>query len=344
MKRITVSLILAVAAIVISGCAKHAPAGANEANKRYFDAWMHLNHPDLKPTGLGIYVLEDEPGTGDEVKVDGYVKLDFVTTDLEGNISSYTDAETAKQLGTYSTSKFYGAKFQSTIEGALPAGLAEALIGMKVGGHKKVIIPSWLMNYSVYDTAEEYLAEAATTETTIYDFTIREFTPDITEWEIGQIGEYFKNHTDVFGNMTAADSLDGYTGFYYKSLKPATDTTAFKKDSTIYINYTGKLLDGTVFDTTDELTAKQNGVWSSSKTYAPVSIKWGETYSEITMGSSGSSVIPGFSLTLWQMRAFEKGVGVFTSGYGYGASGSGDNIPGYSPVVFEIEIVAKPEE
>lgn len=344
MKRITVSLILAAAVIAISGCAKHAPAGANEANKRYFDAWMHINHPDLQPTGLGIYVLEEEAGTGDEVKVDGYVKLDFITTDLEGNISAFTDAETAKQLGTYNSSNYYGAKFQVTAEGSLPAGLAEALIGMKVGGHKKVIIPSWLMNYSVYETAEEYLAEAATTETTIYDFTVTDFTSDITDWEIGQIGDYFAKNTDVFGNMTAADSLKGHKGFYYKTITPATDTTAFKKDSTVYINYTGKLLDGTVFDTTDERTAKDNGIWSSSKTYEPVYVKWGEEYSEITMGSSGSEVIPGFALTLWQMREFEKGVGVFISGYGYGASGSGETIPGYSPLIFEIEIVPKPEE
>lgn len=344
MKRITISLILAVAAIAISGCAKHAPAGANDANKRYFDAWMLLNHPDAKPSGIGIYILEDEPGTGAEVKEDGYAKLDYVTTDLEGNISAFTYAETAKQLGTYVSTNYYGPKFQSTAEGALPAGLADALIGMKVGGHRKVIIPSWLMSYKTYDSEEEYLAESSSTETTIYDFTIKDFAEDIIEWEIGQIGEYFEKNTDVFGNMTAADSLEGYKGFYYKTLKPATDTTSFKQDSTIYINYTGKLLDGTVFDTTDELTARKHGIWSSSRTYGPTYVKWGEKYSDITMGSSGSSIIAGFGLTLWQMREYEKGVGVFISGYGYGASGSGESIPGYSPLVFEIEIVPKPED
>ena len=50
-------------------------------------------------------------------------------SDLEGNISAFTDAETAKQLGTYVSTNYYGAKFQTTSEGALPAGLAEALVG-----------------------------------------------------------------------------------------------------------------------------------------------------------------------------------------------------------------------
>ena len=62
------------------------------------------------------------------------------------------------------------------------------------------------------------------------------------------------------------------------------------------------------------------------------------------MGSSSSTTISGFARTLWEMRAFEKGVGIFYSPLGYGVSGSGASIPSYSPLIFEIEIVAKPED
>ena len=140
--------------------------------------------------------------------------------------------------------------------------------------------------------------------------------------------------------MTVADSLQ--LGFYYKQLAAPTDTTSFAKDSTIYINYTGRLLNGLVFDTTDERIAKDNGLYSASKEYAPVSVKWAEKAEDIKLG--GSSVIPGFALTLWQMRSFEKGVGIFYSSLGYSYSGSGASIPGYAPLIFEIEIVAKPKE
>lgn len=345
MKKVILSFIAAAAVLMTTGCAKHAATGANEANKRYFDAWMSLNYPELYekgPVGIGIYVIKEEEGTGIEVKEDGYVLLDYVITDLEGNISSYTTKEIAEQLGTYAEGNYYGPKFQTTIEGTLPAGLAEAFKGMKVGGSKKVIIPTWLMSYEEFDTEEEYLKESTSTPSAIYEFTVRDFTEDATEWQIGKIGEYFRENADTFGEMTVADSLPDHKGFYYKQLVAPVDTTSFSKDTTIYINYTGRLIDGTVFDTTDERLAKDSGLWSASKTYAPVSIKWGEKYSDITMGSGG--VITGFGLTLWQMREFEKGIGVFTSDYGYGYSGSGDNIPGFAPLVFEIEIVPKPED
>ena len=342
MKKVILPLIAAVAALMISGCAKHEAEGAQEANQRYFNAWMSLNYPDLKPSGLGIYVIEDTPGTGAEVEKDGYALIDYVITDLEGNISSYTSEEVAKQLGAYAEGNYYGPKFQTTYEGALPAGLAEAFKGMKVGGSKKVIIPTWLMSYEEFDTEQEYLEESTSTPSAIYEFTVRDFTKDVTGWQISKIGDYFEANADTFSGMTIADSLSGHKGFYYKQLVAPTDTTSFKTDTTIYINYTGRLIDGTVFDTTNERLAKDSGLWSASRTYEPVSISWGEEYTDITMGSGG--IITGFGLTLWQMREFEKGIGVFTSEYGYGYSGSGDNIPGFAPLVFEIEIVPKPEE
>lgn len=342
MKKIIKTIAYIVMAVAAASCARTVEPGANEASKRYFDAWMQIHHPDAKPTGLGIYVIEDEPGTGAVVTDDGFVYADYIVTDLEGNITSYTDRNTAKQLGEFDTTAFYGPKVITTMDNTIQAGLADAIVGMKVGGHKKVIIPSWLMTYSVYDTPEEYLNTSSSYSDAIYDITITDFTEDISKYEIERIGKYLTEHKEEYGNMTVADSLQ--YGFYYKELVPPTDTTSFPTDTSIYINYTGRLLNGLVFDTTDERTAKDHDIYSSSRSYEPVKIKWGEKYSDLKMGSSGSSVVSGFALTLWQMRAFEKGVGIFYSPLGYSYNGSGSSIPSYSPLVFEIEIVAEPED
>ena len=330
-------------ALAAIACARVEKTGANEANERYFKAWMELNHPGIQSSGLGIYVLEEEEGDGAEVKEGGFVIADYVITDLAGNITTYTDKLTAKQLGTYDTTAYYGPKIITTTESTIQAGLADAIIGMREGGRKKVIIPGWLMTYKTYDTPEEYLENSSSGTDAIYDITIREYTDSIYLYELDNIGKYFKANTDIFGNKTLRDSADVY-GFYYQQLKAPTDTTSFPSDTSIYINYTGKLLNGLVFDTTIEKVAKDNGIWSSSRTYEPTKINWGESYDKITMGSNRSSTITGFALTLWEMRAFEKGIGIFYSPLGYGYSGSGASIPAYSPLIFEIEIVAEPED
>ena len=146
-----------------------------------------------------------------------------------------------------------------------------------------------------------------------------------------------------YHNLVRLASEAFINGFYYKQLAAPANKKDFPKDTVVYINYTGRLLNGLVFDTNIERVARENWLYSKSKTYSPVQIIWGEEYSDITMTSSKSSVIPGFALTLWQMKAMEKGVGVFYSKLGYGSSGSGDAIPGYAPLIFEIELVEKPQ-
>ena len=345
MKKILSVILYTLAAVAIAGCAKEVNVGSNDANKRFFDAWIHVNYPDLTPTELGVYVLEEKAGSGAAVEKDGYAVIDYVITDLEGNISSYTYKETAKQLGQYDTAYYYGPKVITTTEGTIQAGVADVLLGMKVGGSKKAVIPGWLLTYKVYDNIEDYinppkddLTTSASYDNAIYEMTVTDFTDDISGWQIKKMGEYFSANPKL--GLTVKDSLQ--LGFYYKQLQAPQSLDSLKKDTTVYINYTGKLLNGLVFDTTDERTAKDNGIYSSSKKYKPVPVKWAEDYTDIQL--DGSTVIKGFALTLWQMKAYEKGVGIFYSDLGYSYSGSGKSIPGYAPLIFEIELVDKPED
>ena len=365
MKRIIYTISYIVAALTAISCAKTETLGPNVAYKRYFDSWMLLKHPDLQPSGLGIYILEDKQGNGIEVGEDGYMLIDYKITDLEGNISSYSDAKTAEQLGEYSEPTYYGPKFWATAATTLPAGFRDAVIGVPTGTYRKIIVPSWLMSYKSYSTEADYLNpplgkdetyDASSYSNTIYEFTIVDYTEDTDQWQIDSIGRFFGNKevlidgkpafetfvTKDGAQMTAADSTS--MGFYYKQLKAPENTDEFAKDTTVYINYIGKLTNGLVFDTNIERVAKDNGLYSKNSTYEPVVINWGETVSEITMGTSSGSIILGFAKTLWEMKAMEKGVGVFYSSLGYGYSGSGSSIPAYAPLIFEIELVAKPEE
>ena len=95
MKKILTAISYIAAAIAIVGCAKTVQPGPNDANKRFFDAWMQVNHPDVKPTGLGIYVIEETAGSGAIVEADGYAIVDYTITDLEGNIKACSRRRTS---------------------------------------------------------------------------------------------------------------------------------------------------------------------------------------------------------------------------------------------------------
>lgn len=363
-KSFTKAVYIAAACLMIS-CAKTEKIGPNDANQRYFDAWMQVNHPEATPSGLGVYIIEDHQGNGVKVGEKGFVLIDYKVTDLEGNITTYSDALSAKQLGEFSKTKYYGPHFWTTVPTTLPAGLRDALIGQPVGTHRKLIIPSWLMSYQSYDSEADYLNpplkkdeeyDASSFSNTIYEFTLRDYTEDVDQWQIDSIGRFFSNKdilidgkpacevflTDAGRQMNASDSVS--RGFYYKQLQAPSDTTSFTGDTTIYINYVGKLLNGQVFDTNIVRVAKDNNLYSPTSTYKPMLVNWKKESSEITMGTDASSVISGFAQTIARMKSMEKGVGVFFSPLGYGYSGSGDKIPAYAPLIFEIELVAKPEE
>lgn len=331
---------LSAALLILSSCAKDPTVGSNDYAKTHFDAWVKVNYPNAVATPLGAYLISETPGTGtlaSSSEEGKYVVVDITVKNLKGEITNTNDENIAKQLGTYSESKNYLPIVWDRTNNNLYAGVDEAISTMKVGGKKIVAIPGWLFTTKRYDTAKEYLDNVDFTANAIYDIRLREVVQDIVKWEIDSIANYIGSKY----KMAASDSLKKF-GFYYVQEKEPTDTNSFKQDSTIYINYTGRLLNGKVFDTTIADTAKFYGVYNSERTYEPTAITWDkDDYTKITMGSS--TPIAGFSYMLSKMRHFEKGVGIFYSGLGYGTKGSGDNIPAYSPLIFEIEIVEKAE-
>lgn len=349
MKNTLKYIIFAAAVLVSASCARLVSEGVNEANKRYLEAWLKINNiSESDKVGRGVYVLEyDKVSEGLAVKADGYAIVEYKTTDLDGNISDYTYEETAKQLGVYSPASYYGPQVWTTTAETIRAGLFDGINDMKVGERKKFIIPTWLMSYQNYATEQEYLGQATDFSTSIFDVEVVDFTLDINQWQFNNMVRKF-NETDFYDGRFRGTTIEDTTGvaygLFYKPLVEVAAEEAFKEDTTVYINYVGRLLNGLVFDTNVERVALDNDIHTSGKTYAPVSIQWSEEYSGITMDES--EVIPGFSKTLMQMaklRSGSKALGMFYSELGYSYSGS-TNIPGYAPLIFEIEFVDKPTE
>ena len=118
MKRIyRITTLIALAAALCS-CAKAVSEGTNDANKRYFDAWISLQKTPLERAGRGIYVYPESVvnGTGAAVEKDGFAIVRYKCTDLSGNITSYTSKDAAEQLGLYSPSEYYGVEVITTAD------------------------------------------------------------------------------------------------------------------------------------------------------------------------------------------------------------------------------------
>lgn len=327
-------------ALILSGCAVEEDTVANQDEKMYVEAWLHIHYPEAELSGIGTYILRDTPADeeGKEVTMPCYARVTYTVRDMSGNISSTSDSTIAKQTGNFNKSYYYGPRVWSVWDNSLNKGLEDMVVGMREGDERMALIPGWTQTYQRYGSEEEYLDNVTGNSHQIYTVKIDEVVDDIMEWQIDTIENYYRKA------WPGETPYSLYRGFYYRTSPetPGTGEAAdLHKDTTIYINYTGWLLNGQVFDTTKERVAKDNNIYSSSKTYAPMEVQMAEDSTSVQL--DGNDIIAGFARTIWQMKPMEKGTGLFWSAYGYGTSGSGSLIPEYAPLVFEIEIVENPD-
>lgn len=330
--------------LALLSCARQPSEGLNDDAKVYFASWISdysSSHPGVRPTGIGSYILDEIPGSGKPAADSAYVRVSYSCWSLDGELASTTSAAVAKQNGTYSKPTYYGpviAERGAKLE-YLPIGLENAVNSMNAGGRMRIAIPGWLSESAVrYANPENYLKKCSGTDM-IYDITLVDAFGDVDAWERDSLARFMAE------NYPGAEEDPAMQGFYYVCLNPGEQDEQFNSDSTIYINYIGRLLNGTVFDTTLKDTATVWKINSSSSTYAPRRINWfdeeaGKDYTSITMGESddASDIITGFAYALSKMHPGEKGICFFTSYLGYYYSGSGTRIPAYAPLSFEIEM------
>ena len=341
-------IIIAIALFgIIIGCGRTVTTSQHEADQRSFNAWVHVQkelHPEYlwQQTPLGSWLLEEETGKGELVTGTEdtlYIRVNYTSRSTNGTISNTNSAKIAQQLGTYKESNYYGPSVMYM--GGIYAGIEEIITGMRDGGRRKVAVPGWLLTYTRYDSPEKYLNDSTSNAPVIYDIELVDHFRNVKQWELDSVARYLtRTFPYKFGKdpvKARADSA-GAHGFYYAQIRKPSKSVQLK-DTTVSINYVGRLLNGRVFDTTIRDTAIYYGLYNSSRTYEPASVKIGTKWSDTKLNSS--SVIEGFARTVYRMAPGEKGSGIFWSYLGYGTSGSGSSIPSYAPLRFDIELVSK---
>lgn len=123
------------------------------------------------------------------------------------------------------------------------------------------------------------------------------------------------------------------SGFQY-SITQKSAKAEPKDGETIYIEYSGFLEDGTLFDTSSPEVAKQFGVFNEER-----AMEHGYSALPYVMGSN--KMIPGFIEGLDKLKIGEKAVFFIPSSLGYGEQGAGGVIPPNANLIFEVEVKNK---
>ena len=356
--------------ILVLACAKTETVSSNVKAKRVFDAWLQMTYPDAYnngPQGWGWYYnphpAKEVPGTGKPVADSAWVQVRFTAWNMGGMIVESSEERPHRQIGDYVSYNYYGpVVWHKADAAALPAGLRNLLLDMNIGGKRQAFVPGWLNSTSNYSSAQEYFNDSENAGSALmYDIEIVDATNDITRWGVDSLVRYVGHHPvcpyaksngDVpagkarFVRCPESSKDTTNLGFWYQCLKEPDKVKSWPADTIVYVDYVGRRLDGTVFDTSIRDTAGKYDLYSSSATYSPMKMRIASVFYDSKMIStsdgSESSPINGFTYAVKQMKPGEWGVTLFHQGMGY-AQSSQATIPAYSPLLFELRLVDAPQ-
>jgi len=119
------------------------------------------------------------------------------------------------------------------------------------------------------------------------------------------------------------------SGLRYVINETGTGATA-QNGQQVRVNYTGRLLNGNMFDTSNAELAKEGGVYNPGR----------EPYSPYTFQLGTRSAIDGWDIGIGLLNVGAKATLYIPSKYGYGPRGYGPSIPPNSVLIFDVELVS----
>lgn len=274
--------------VLTAACTKEY-ATISEEDEQQIQAYISTNGLIMqKYDTTGVYYSVIQEGTGPDLDYTKQIPLVYTLKSLDG---SYTSQDTF--INHYAS--FFGYFSPEVLKTTIMANLK------KEGGTIRVIVPS-------------RKAYGRNGSGKIPGNACLEYTVKVLERS--KLKQY---EEAVINKYLVANSLTGFTeydttGIYYKISEAGTGTTSIGLDSTITFNYTGRLLNGTVFETNEGTTTVLGSYIPSWQTMIPL----------IKEGGSIRFIAP--------------------SSYSYGIAGSAAttvgqiSIPPFAPLDFDVEV------
>ena len=262
----------------------------------------------VTPDEDGIYFIETAKGKGKSPKQDDYVVVHFAVSLLSGD-QLFVSRDQGDPLEFQIGGRFENDGFQKAVQMMKPGGKANVLVPSAMAfGEQGMgnIVPAYSPMYYEIEllevlTPEEYQKKQD-------DKMAQKKAEDAKreQQESVDLEKYLKEN-----NITAKPTASGLI-YIEKEAGTGPQPQAGQK---VKVHYTGKLLDGTKFDS---------------------SLDRGQPF-EFTLGQG--QVIKGWDEGIALMKEGEKGTLIIPSTIGYGAGGAGEMIPPFSTLIFDVELV-----
>ncbi|MDD3108399.1 MAG: DUF6359 domain-containing protein [Alistipes sp.] len=324
--------------VVLSSCAKQPKEDAGEIWQMAFDEWMTLYGDGAEKQASGIYIkkLKTVSGVVNPPRDGDWVRINYTGRVMtNGNIFVTRDSLTAQLQGTFEYYTHYVPQFVAFDRGEeskMLDGVYEALSMMNQGEVARVYIPYTLAfgsDVAYFDSGYEgQIATVVANTPIIMDLELVEVVREPLTREIETVQQYAYEKWGKTVDDTIAPNV------YRRSLRLGKETGTVKSDTLVSVYYVGRFLDGFVFDTNIEDTARKYNIYSSSK-----------NYDSITVNTSGSDTtyVKGFYKGIVGMKFGETAQTLFPSTYGYGTETQDKSgttwIQPYSPLIFTIMVV-----
>lgn len=250
--------------------------------------YLEKNNITVQPKESGLYYIETKEGDGRQPVDNDSVLVNYIRENLTGFVFETNIESVAKENMLWSPYVTYEPYGFVVGDEKIIEGWNEGIKYMKEGGEATLLIPSSL-GYGNY-------------EPLLYKITLLKVYSSAEEIEILQ--QYLLDN-----NITTEPKE---SGLYYIETEAGTGIQPQQGD-TVDVHYTGRLVDSTVFDTSEG----------------------GDPFS-FALGAG--DVIQGWDEGIGYMKEDGKAILIIPSSLGYGAPGTG-NIPPYSTLIFDVELV-----
>jgi peptidylprolyl isomerase len=284
--------------------------GLKNKEQSIINNYVSENNISVEPNDDGIYFIPKKRGTGKSPEESEWALVHYSVKTLDGNQLFASRERTDEPLEFEVGNRFENEGFQEVVMMMREGGVAEALVpsSMAFGaeGAGDVVDPFTPLYYEIelvdVMTVDEH-------DRKVKDEQAKQFAEKLKKQEEEKelIDQYLKEN-----NLTVTKELEG--GVLYVETQKGEGRKP-QRGEKVKVHYTGKLLDGSIFD-----SSRDRGTpFEFALGRGQVIQGWDLGIAEMNIGTKGKLIIP-----------FEKG---------YGERGSGDRIPPYSTLVFDVELM-----